>query len=90
MSSAASENRELADFDEQRAWTEETEHEFQSLPRVDGGKEAWLFLTGCFLLEALVWGQSSTAAAVYTLLTMRRLPFLVRCLSGLLQSNVRT
>lgn len=31
-------------------------HELQSLPRADGGKQAWLFLTGCFLLEALVWG----------------------------------
>lgn len=26
------------------------------LPRVDGGKDAWLFLAGCFCIEALVWG----------------------------------
>ena len=28
-----------------------------SLPRVDGGKDAWLFLAGCFCIEALVWGR---------------------------------
>ena len=27
-----------------------------SLPRVDGGTEAWLFLAGSFFVEALVWG----------------------------------
>lgn len=32
-------------------------HEF-SLPRADGGKDAWLFLAGCFTLEALIWGTS--------------------------------
>jgi hypothetical protein len=26
------------------------------LPQPDGGKEAWLFLTACFILEALIWG----------------------------------
>jgi hypothetical protein len=29
-----------------------------SLPPVDGGKDAWLFLFASFLLEALVWGKS--------------------------------
>ncbi|KAI1084998.1 MFS general substrate transporter [Whalleya microplaca] len=27
-----------------------------SLPPVDGGKDAWLFLAACFAVEALVWG----------------------------------
>ncbi|KAF2802759.1 MFS general substrate transporter [Mytilinidion resinicola] len=27
-----------------------------SLPPVDGGKDAWLFLAACFVVEALVWG----------------------------------
>ena len=27
-----------------------------SLPEADGGKEAWLFLAGCFTVEAMVWG----------------------------------
>ncbi|OAL46661.1 MFS general substrate transporter [Pyrenochaeta sp. DS3sAY3a] len=31
------------------------EHEF-SLPPVDGGKDAWLFLAAAFVLEVLVWG----------------------------------
>lgn len=26
------------------------------LPPVDGGRDAWLVLAGCFVLEALVWG----------------------------------
>jgi hypothetical protein len=29
------------------------------LPRTDGGWDAWLFLVGCFVFEALVWGISS-------------------------------
>ncbi|TDZ37130.1 MFS transporter asaE [Colletotrichum spinosum] len=33
-----------------------TDHEFSSLPPVDGGKQAWLFLAACFAIEALVWG----------------------------------
>jgi hypothetical protein len=28
-----------------------------SLPPVDGGKDAWLFLAGAFMIEALVWGM---------------------------------
>lgn len=28
-----------------------------NLPKADGGKEAWLFLCGCFTIEALVWGR---------------------------------
>lgn len=31
-------------------------HEFGSLPPVDGGKDAWLFLAAGFVFEALVWG----------------------------------
>lgn len=30
--------------------------EYATLPRADGGKDAWLALAGCFMLEALVWG----------------------------------
>ena len=33
-------------------------HEF-SLPKADGGKDAWLFLAACFTVEALVWGKLS-------------------------------
>lgn len=31
-------------------------HEFY-LPPVDTGKDAWLFLAACFVIEALVWGE---------------------------------
>lgn len=29
-----------------------------SLPPVDKGKDAWLFLAACFVVEALVWGKT--------------------------------
>ncbi|KUJ12299.1 MFS general substrate transporter [Mollisia scopiformis] len=29
-----------------------------TIPPADGGKGAWLFLAGCFVFEALVWGKS--------------------------------
>ncbi len=35
---------------------EDYELEQVSLPRADGGKDAWMFLAGCFLIEALTWG----------------------------------
>lgn len=31
------------------------------IPRADGGKDAWLFLMACFVLEALVWGMSENS-----------------------------
>ena len=31
--------------------------EGDGLPRVDGGLHCWLFLAGCFMVEALVWGM---------------------------------
>lgn len=34
----------------------------RKLPRVDRGKGAWLFLAGCFVFEAMVWGMSSALA----------------------------
>lgn len=27
-----------------------------TLPPADGGRSAWLFLAGCFAVEALMWG----------------------------------
>jgi len=35
----------------------DTRHEFPALPPVDGGKDAWLFLAACFVVEALIWGR---------------------------------
>ena len=37
-----------------------------ALPTVDGGKDAWLFLAACFVVEALVWGTTSTQRAERT------------------------
>jgi hypothetical protein len=34
-----------------------------SLPPTDTGKDAWLFLFACFMLEALIWGTSRTGAS---------------------------
>lgn len=28
------------------------------VPRVDGGKDAWLFLAASFVIEGLIWGKS--------------------------------
>lgn len=39
-----------------------SEHEHEhgvSLPPVDTGKDAMLFLTACFTIECLVWGECS-------------------------------
>lgn len=38
---------------------EEASHQEFSLPRADGGKDAWLFLAAGFVIEALVWGKVS-------------------------------
>lgn len=34
------------------------------IPRADGGKHAWLFLAGCFVFEALIWGKHSSKSWV--------------------------
>ena len=40
-----------------RSMDGEYEHEQVALPRADGGREAWLFLAGSFMMEALIWGE---------------------------------
>ena len=35
----------------------ELQNEHVTPPKADGGKEAWLFLAGCFCIEALTWGE---------------------------------
>ncbi|PTB63779.1 MFS general substrate transporter [Trichoderma citrinoviride] len=35
---------------------QEDQHQGYSLPPVDTGKDAWLFLAACFVMEAMVWG----------------------------------
>jgi len=34
----------------------EQHEKVSSLPPVDRGKDAWLFIAGCFMVEALIWG----------------------------------
>jgi hypothetical protein len=33
-----------------------------SLPPTDGGKDAWLCLLACFMLEAMIWGKHTHTA----------------------------
>lgn len=42
---------------DRRSQSGDHEHEHVSLPRADSGKDAWLFLSGCFCIEALTWGK---------------------------------
>jgi hypothetical protein len=56
MNRSTSHDEELRHF-ENGEWRE-AERTTYSLPRVDGGKQAWLFLSACFMLEALVWGTT--------------------------------
>lgn len=50
-----------------------------SIPPADGGKGAWMFLAGCFIFEALVWGKSISLkhhlSQKTQLLTMPGFPF---------------
>ncbi|KAI8633800.1 major facilitator superfamily domain-containing protein [Xylariaceae sp. FL1651] len=46
----------FAATDAQLSNEEGRERQEFSLPPVDGGKDAWLFLAACFAIEALVWG----------------------------------
>jgi len=40
----------------QGAGTPPDSEDGHSLPPTDGGKDAWLFLFSCFMLEAMIWG----------------------------------
>ena len=52
-----------------------------SLPKADSGKEAYLFLCGCFCIEALVWGKFSKSVAVtYFEYSVPFLHFVMVCL----------
>jgi hypothetical protein len=34
-----------------------------TIPRADGGRDAWLFLAACFVFEALIWGAFLLSSA---------------------------
>lgn len=48
---------EAQDVDNERSGSNRRDGHEYFLPRVDGGKDAWLFLCGCFTIEALIWGE---------------------------------
>ncbi len=50
---------ELSSFDVTNGRTAQPEIEQTNLPQVDGGKDAHMFLCGCFMAEAMCWGESS-------------------------------
>lgn len=66
MASAATSTQELNTFseygwreansDEQQRASPEYQEEYQTLPPADSGKDAYIFLAACIMLEAMVWG----------------------------------
>jgi hypothetical protein len=54
MSRTAEDTHELTNLEAEQ-WSENA-HGHHSLPPADRGKEAYLFLASCFMLEALIWG----------------------------------
>lgn len=68
----------------------EDQDQGHSLPAVDTSKDAWLFLAACFVMEAMVWGESKTRdtkANEYEMLTqwrVNRFSFRIRYLPRLL------
>jgi hypothetical protein len=56
-----------------------------SLPPVDGGKDAWLFLAACFIIEALVWGKSGSRFESIIPLITCRVSLFFWCFSRVLQ-----
>lgn len=54
------------------------------LPPTDGGKDAWLCLFACFMLEALIWGTFHISLRC-TQLILNRLSLLLWCVSRILQ-----
>lgn len=63
-------------------------HEF-TLPKADGGKDAWMFLAAGFVVEALVWGEFLILVGSKTLHAdhRQRISVLIRCFTGILQHS---
>lgn len=64
-SSGYEENGQIG-VNRRRSHAGQQELEQISLPRADGGKAAWLFLTGSFFIEALIWGTVTSVYCLYT------------------------
>ena len=52
--------------------TASPEEQEMRLPRPDGGRDAWLFLAGCFVLEALVWGKHAAPSRLQVIRSRKR------------------
>jgi len=72
MASNHSTEVELTSYDQQQSPAARDVELFQHdaeddqaffLPPTDGGKDAWLCLMACFMLEAMIWGESYTLYA---------------------------
>lgn len=67
-----------------------------SLPPADGGRDAWLFLAGSFMIEGMVWGKyphfcghhkRKRNFATDMALWLFRLSLLLWCFPGVLQQS---
>lgn len=76
-------NVELAPINSNHDGTTPAETDF-SLPPVDGGKHAWLFLLSAFILEIIVWGMYFTLLHTNGPLTSPRFSIFIRSLPGIL------
>ena len=56
LNDLSNDREELQDRPQLEEHNSSNGHEFP-LPQADGGKDAWLFLAACFIVEALVWGK---------------------------------
>jgi hypothetical protein len=59
LSSYAQQSPTTASQDIEPLHNDANSNEGFSLPPTDGGKDAWLCLLACFMLEALIWGEVS-------------------------------
>lgn len=54
---------EVGQYDAEAQQGDPDQDQSYHLPPVDTGKDAWLFLAACFVMEAMVWGESSLPGA---------------------------
>ena len=53
---------------------ENVDGENVDLPPIDGGRRAWLFMVGAFMVEGLMWGKYLTSEGQF-MLRFHRVPF---------------
>lgn len=65
---------ELDSYNATNETNPQTEIEQTNLPQADGGRDAYLFLCGCFMAEAMCWGELSGVVGSIPPLESCRLP----------------